>query len=259
MDENGKIVLKWTYTPVDFFEVKETNLLPIYEHTIEGGNITVSMDLSEYISLPGIQEQLRDQLISLFLGAILGIQKPFAIKYVGQEITHINGKTEPNLNIDSSAHAMTAGTLDVVDRDSNGNVIADAKLERLDKLRKLAKLSVKFRKSDPVVDSILTSFEKSLKYPDKQLVHLFEIREALSNRFTGEANAKKELGITNGKWTRLGVLANSEPLNQGRHSGQFIGMLRDATESELKEARDIARNMIIAYLEYLERISSKSP
>ncbi len=89
--------------------------------------------------------------------------------------------------------------------------------------------------------------------PNNELVHLYEIRDALSTKFGGENAARTKLAISNANWSRLGQLANSAPLRQGRHRGKKVGELRDATESELKETRNIARNMIEAYFDYLEK------
>ena len=44
MSEKAKIHLKWVYTPKGFFEEEETTLLPGYEHSIENGEVIVTMD-----------------------------------------------------------------------------------------------------------------------------------------------------------------------------------------------------------------------
>jgi hypothetical protein len=47
--------------------------------------------------------------------------------------------------------------------------------------------------------------------------------------------------------------AGNEPLREGRHRGNSLGALRDATKEELETARKIAREMIEAYLAHLGR------
>jgi len=89
--------------------------------------------------------------------------------------------------------------------------------------------------------------------PNNELVHLYEIRDTLSKKFGGENAACQALNISAAQWSRLGQLANNEPLRQGRHRGKNPGALRDATEAELTEARDITRQFVEAFLEYLER------
>ena len=102
---------------------------------------------------------------------------------------------------------------------------------------------------------MLKSYNASVNDPNNELVHLYEIRETLSKKFGGETVTREALGISRNEWSRLGQLANKEPLKQGRHRGKDVGQLRDATEGELKEARTIARALIEAYLKYLDRQS----
>ena len=105
---------------------------------------------------------------------------------------------------------------------------------------------------DELLPVLLQSYDAAVKDPCNELVHLYEIRDALVNKFGHEANAKAALAITNTTWSRFGQLCNDEPLNQGRHRGKKAREgLRDARTDELSEARDIARTMVEAYSRYL--------
>ena len=112
-------------------------------------------------------------------------------------------------------------------------------------------LLAKYRRKDWCVAFLLNSYTEAVNDPDNELVHLYEIRDAIAKKFGGGSAAVKALKITESQWSRLGQLANDEPLKQGRHRGKNLGVLRDATEWELKEGRDIARNLVEAYLYYL--------
>ena len=68
-----------------------------------------------------------------------------------------------------------------------------------------------------------------------------------SQNYGGEENARVALNITRAEWQRLGVLANVEPLEQGRHRGNHAAGRRSATGSELQEAREIVRRWIVAF------------
>ena len=87
--------------------------------------------------------------------------------------------------------------------------------------------------------------------PDDELVHLYEIRDALSTKFGSEKAARNALKISYDNWSRFGQLCNDEPLRQGRHRGKKYEA-RDATNAELSEARRIAQAMIEGYLRYLD-------
>ena len=96
--------------------------------------------------------------------------------------------------------------------------------------------------------SLLNSYAAAVKDPDNELVHLYELREAVVAKFGGEGAARRALGVSSANWSRHGRLANDEPLKQGRHRGKKVGNLRDATEGELNEARSIARLVVKSYL-----------
>ena len=89
-------------------------------------------------------------------------------------------------------------------------------------------------------------YRAAIDEPEIELVRLYEIRDALAKHFGGEHEARKALNLSAGEWSRLGYLANEAPLNQGRHRGKQAGELRDATDAELTEARNIAKGMLKA-------------
>jgi hypothetical protein len=91
----------------------------------------------------------------------------------------------------------------------------------------LAEFVEKYRAKDAVLASLLRGYHAAVRDPDNELVHLFEIREALTTRFEGETEARSVLGISSRSRSRFGRLANVEPLRQGRHRGKAEGPLRD--------------------------------
>ena len=95
------------------------------------------------------------------------------------------------------------------------------------------------------------SYSRSVSDPSNELIHLYEIRDTLSQHYGGEQKARAALNINHAEWQRLGVLANVEPLEQGRHRGKTIGGHRSASSGELEEARSIVRNWIIAFAQTL--------
>jgi hypothetical protein len=106
---------------------------------------------------------------------------------------------------------------------------------------------------------MLSFYKNAINDPDNELVHLFDVWEALAERFGGQRDAQIALGINKSECSKLGRLANNEPIFQGRHRGKKVGELRQATETELEEARGVARKMIKAYLHYLESQNTKEP
>ena len=151
-----------------------------------------------------------------------------------------------------STHVLTlsGGRVDITVTDASGKVVRDTKQERIEKKRELAELVAKYSSGEKVLNSMLKSYETSTSDANNELVHLYEIRESLSAAFGGESKARAILGASRANWSRLGQLCNDEPLRQGRHRGKNLDGLRDATEAELSEARNISRLVIEAYLQF---------
>jgi hypothetical protein len=68
----------------------------------------------------------------------------------------------------------------------------------------------------------LTSYASAVSDPRNELVHLYDVRDALSTHFRGEQNARAALNIPQSEWRRLGVLANVEPIEQGAAQRRFV-------------------------------------
>jgi hypothetical protein len=146
--------------------------------------------------------------------------------------------------------AVVGGTVDFKIQDAAGNVTRDTKKERIEHRNMVARLAAG-NIDDPAVDSILRSYATAVSDLRNELIHLYEIREALATQFGGKDKAKVALNISETKWSTLGRLADNEPLREGRHRGKQLGALRDAKKEELETARKIAREMIEAYLAHL--------
>jgi len=142
--------------------------------------------------------------------------------------------------------------VDIQITDKDGNVIADSKRDRIERKKSLAELVSFHCATDSLLASLLKSQAAAVRDPNNELVHLYEIRDALTTKFGSESATRTALGIGSTQWSRFGQLCNNKPLRQGRHRGKTGGILRDATEAELTEARGIARAMIEAYLRHLE-------
>lgn len=249
------IVLEWTYSPKNFFEEKIELKSDQYELVFNDGKITTTMDARVYDKDPSIRERLTEQLEDRFLGAQLVNRKPYELSRSVLYRIHPDGRKDIAISVDSLVIVSSVGSPDIIVKDAEGNIISDSKQERLHKRKQFIDLAARFRRVDPTTDRILLSFDTSVRDPKNELIHLYEIRDALSKRFGGEKKARSELGVSKTQWDRLGILANIEPIKQGRHRGGHIGTLRDATLDELNQAREIAVQMMHKYLEYLERNS----
>jgi hypothetical protein len=248
---NPNIVLEWAFSPADYFEEPSEIHRDNYTMTIANGKVEARVESPVYDKDPSLRQALHDALTGLFLGVQLLVHKPFTLS--GPTVIRLNPDGQRDIQVELDPIGIKLGiSMEIQVLDKDGKVLRDSRRERIEKKKSLAARVENLRAKDPLLAALLQSYDKAVRDPDNELVHLYEIRDALSKRF-GEGNAARlALGISSGAWTRLGKLANDEPLRQGRHRGKSAGTLRDATDSELVEVRNIARSMIESYLLYLE-------
>ena len=247
------VVLEWTFSPSDYFEEAIVIERDTYTMTIDNGTVEARIDPAAYDQEHKMRDELHDALNDRFLGVQLLTHRAYELSKASMYRLHPDGRRDVTLFAEPGVVTASVGTPDIVVKDKDGNIVSDSRTDRIEKKKQLAELAEKYRSQDQVLASMLASYKTAVNDPDNELVHLYEIRDALSTKFGGESAARTILALSDAKWSRLGQLANSDPLRQGRHRGRTVGELRDATELELKEARSIARNMLEAYLDYLER------
>ncbi len=220
--------------------------------TIADGQVQAKIDSVIFEADPKMQQRLHDSLNDRFLGVQLFTHRPYELSRSTKTRIHPDGRRDIFIEPEPARIKVSVGTVDIRITDKDGNVVADSKRDRIKKKKSLAELISSHRPTDSLLTSLLKSQAAAVRDPNNELVHLYEIRDALSAKFGGESSTRSALGISNTQWSRFGHLCNNEPLRQGRHRGKTGGVLRDATEAELTEARGIARAMIEAYLRYLE-------
>lgn len=249
------IMLGWTFSPPDYFEEPIEISRQDYEMRIADGQVHAKIDSAIYEAKPGMRADLHDALNDRFLGVQLLTHRAYELSLPNVIRVHPDGRRDIFAEIEPINIKISVGALDFQLTDKDGNVIADSKQERIEKKKSLAGLIAAHRSKDAVLASLLRSQTAAVRDPNDELVHLYEIRDALAARFGSDTATRTTLGFSGTKWSRFGALCNRMPLRQGRHRGQNAGALRDATESELMEARGIARAMIEAYLQYLEALT----
>jgi len=246
------VVLEWTFSPPDYFEETIVIERDTYTMTIDNGKVEARIGPAAYDQEHKMRGELHDTLNDRFLGVQLLTHKAYELSKASMYRLHPDGRRDVTVFPEPCVIGESFGTPNIVVKDKYGNIVSDSRRDRIEEKKELAELVAKYRPQDQVLASMLASYKMAVTDPDNELVHLYELRDALSAKFGGESAALTTLAISNTKWSRLGRLANIDPLRQGRHRGEKVGKLRDATESELKEARNIAHNMIQAYLAYLE-------
>ena len=143
--------------------------------------------------------------------------------------------------------------MDFVLTGADGHVIRDTRRERIDAKINLSQLSARYF-NDPVANSVLRSYAAAVNDPRNELVHLYEVRDALTKHFNGEAAAISAIGISSSQWSRLGRLANHEPFTQGAIAGSsLVHSAMPQTRNSQKPARSHVEWFKVICFNYIVR------
>lgn len=238
-----KTILEWQYKPSNYFEAPYSYFHSAYELVIKDGKAFATLANFQEPVDPTLLRSVEEKVKMIFAGRQFQTHQPFNLG--GLRICQYKADGSQHVTIHASDIATLGMSGDLVMRDATGQVIRDTKAERIaEDARSLGVVMAKGQY--PVLKSLLASYSAAVNDPANELVHLYEIRDALVRHFGGGSQAQKRLGITDAEWKRLGRLANAEPFEQGRHRGSFT-QKRPAKQHELDEARAIARKWIKAF------------
>jgi hypothetical protein len=241
-----RTVLEWTYDPQNLFEVPYGHSDAEVELVFDGGRALAILKTPTASVSADLEERVQMLVESILLVRQLQVHRTYSLS--GPRIyQHAAGRKDVSIRLAGVVAFTSAGQMDVVARDAASNILHDSKAERIAQhVELLNVVSAKLARS-PVLRGLLESYSRSVSDPADELVHLYEIRDRLSAHYGGEQAARNALQITKTRWQRLGLLANVEPLVQGRHRGEHCGGQRAATRAELEEARRLVREWIIAF------------
>ena len=247
-----QIVIEWNYEPKDYFEssiVVEHKTLKII---VDSGHAESRIGPEYLDKVNDLMNELNEDLESRFLAVQVMTHMPYTLYKPSRYDLREDGTKNIYVHSEPLKCGVSLGTVDIVIRDADGNVVSDSKQERIDKKKWFAETAAKFRAKDQILDQMLKSYSASVSDPRNELVYLYEIRDSAVAKFNKSSTAKKLLNITREEWNLLGLLANNKPLEQGRHRGENPGSLRNAERSELEQARKIAAKIVENYMLYLE-------
>ncbi len=244
--DSERTELEWTYEPADFFEAQYRHSNTEYEFLIEDGRAIATLrDAQDPISHE-LQQRIAIRLNDIFAIRQFQTHRKYVLR--GPRVyQYAAGRRNVVVQVGAADLLIVGMQADFVVQDSVGNVVRDTRAERIaEDTAVLDSLVPKIDQSD-TLRSLIASYSRSVNDPSDELVHLYEIRDALSKHYGGEEKARATLGITKSEWRRIGALANVEPLEQGRHRGKHPTGRRVATAVELEEAQEIVLRWILRF------------
>jgi hypothetical protein len=254
------VILEWQYSPANFFEGPVT--IPGHDYTIviADGKAEATIVSTVYDANPSMRLALHEDLNDQFRAIQLSRHKAYKLPKPSIIRVHPDGHRDISVETEPLQSMAFIDSVDFQLMDKDGNVTSDSKRIRIEGNNSLANLIRKYRPKDELLRKLLDSYNASVELRETELVHLYEIRDALHKKFGGDTATQSKLGISPDDWKRFGNLCNGLPLRQGRHQGRHRDTaLRDASEAELAEARRIALSMVKAYLDHLEKSGGTPP
>jgi hypothetical protein len=247
------MALEWDFSPSRYFE--ESTEANCYGYTLKigEGKVKASIAATAFEADASLHTKLHECLNDTFLMQQLLTYELYELSLPTRIAVHPDGRRDYSIELKPQGLTIATGLIDFCVIDKNGNTIKDSKQERIAN-RKQGRDQLGAGACDELLRVLLQICQAAIKDPHNELVHLYEIPEALSKKFGNDAKAQEALGIRYARWKRLGQLCNNKFLIQGRHRGQAAGnLLRDASVKELTDARGIVREMICAYSHYVKK------
>jgi hypothetical protein len=247
-----RVTLEGTYTPSDYLEEPVILDRPDYSAEIAEGRIEVTFRNPEPLPSADRQAAVDRDLRQVFSARMILTCQPWEM--TGLDIMKRrspDGRTDIWWSVAPGDFRISGSPADFIHRDAEGNVIRDTKAERLADDRAFREQCLR-HVENPLIHGLMASIGRAVAGPADRMTHLYEIRDALSRHFGDEKEARRALGLTSAEWSDLGRIANHEPIEESRHRGNHP-VLRQATEDERTRVIEVARRMIRAYLDHLDR------
>lgn len=245
---NEILLLEWTFTPTDYFEEDVDFSSEACTIRVNNGRAEARIPSDNYPDDHTVRNVLHAELDARFLAVQMLSHKAYTLSKPNLTKLYPDGSKGVCVFVEALTLNLSVNHPNLTTTGSNSIEIQNTKRERIKSRVEYSNLAAKYY-SDPIVQSILKSYAAAVNDPRNELIHLFEVIDTLKKTFSNDREkARRAIDVSKEQWDRLWKLANDEPLNQGRHRGKHPGTLRDATDSELDEARRIASKMIQGFL-----------
>lgn len=243
---NRKVILEWDYKPDNFLE--EDHDLDFYGHNIhfEKGMVVLETDENHLKNSPFFVTNAEKAVKNFLNGVSICSHSTYELGRKATKRISEDGivKLDPIfLGIESTVSVSSHIEFQI--KDKNGNIVRDSKKERIEDKRNWGNLVSQVNDhNQPLINSYLNA----IRDKKNEIIHLYEVRDFVENKFGSSEKARSNLLITKKKWKLFGKIANTLPILEGRHRGKYSTELRKATPEELREVRIIAKEIIFNYL-----------
>src|SRR5437773_3032904 len=216
-----KTELEWPYKPADFFEAPYQSQTDAYTIVADAGTVLVTLAAPSDPISPRLQNQITKHVEGLFLARQLLVHRAFGLESVRVCQHRLDGGKKSEMSFaakvsfvsaTASEHLSTAEQCDVTVHNASGRLAQDSKSARIAEHTKFIDSVAPKLAGSATLDVLLESYKAAVADPANELVHLYQIREALAKHYGGNAKARRKLPISQQEWNRFNILANVLPL-----------------------------------------------
>jgi hypothetical protein len=171
------VVLEWEYWPPDYFDspikIKTQDNCTI---EIDNGKAVVKIDSVVFNAKPSMSDALHQVLKARFIGAQLVRRKKYTLSSPAKTIVHPDGRKDYFLQVKPiRINVKVMGNLQLL---GAGEVVPDPNLEGISFAERINK-----HPNNKLLASLLRSYNAAIGDPDKELSHLYDVRDAISKKY----------------------------------------------------------------------------
>ena len=176
-----RIEIHRDYTPADLFPEPQEWACDGYTLTASNGRVVATIPPEG--DDPGTIERVRREMgvhirvEALNVGKVAGVSGSFNVLHISED-----GGVGVAITPASAIIKLTGTVPDSSSTDPEGNLVADTRAQRIAAQEWLRGAFVR-HSSDPTAARILGMLQDSLRYPKRELAHLWDVAEALEERF----------------------------------------------------------------------------
>jgi len=249
----GKYSLTWKLSTVDNFPYELESLPEIEEgfHTFLRKDVSskdfLTIEFDDAFDLEEAKTKLNATVIAFCKIYSLDEEIELAPELRRVERFYEDGRRDATAIISQSIGGVACIVRpDAVVVNADGSII-DTKKNRI-ALRNRNVNILEKHLEDTTVQLMFERFKLAEKSPSP-LIYYFEVLELAKSRIGRDV--VKELGISKDEWADLRDWANDHTLLEGRHVGKKDSPHKSASQDQIWKAREIAKKVIKAFLNYL--------
>jgi len=244
-----RIVIRWRYRPATLLAGWLTIAFREGQIALDRGHAELSLFDRSSIPHEGWVLDATDLLSRVLTSLSVKARSQFSLKHASVVTIDPTGNETDIRFPERSPLSSSADRLGQIVTETDARVTYSRGASFDAVLGSFAEDVIRIGGQDGAVGPMVKAIYESIADPKNAFVHLYEVLEILTASLGKREQVAEDLAVDEDDISELGRLANSEPLQEGRHRGQNFSGLRPATNDELEFGRNTALRLLCEYLE----------